>query len=270
MEMDSMYTLITGASKGLGKELAFECAKRSQNLILVALPNENLTAIADKISTNFNIEVVAYEIDLTKTKELNHLTHNIFEKYNVNTLINNAGIGGTMPFTESEIHYLENIILLNIRAMVMLIRKMIPMLKQHEQAFILNVASMASFGPMPYKTVYPASKAFVYSFSRGLYAELKGTNIFVSVVHPGGMATNEDVSRRINSYGKLIRMTILSPEKVAAITIRQLLKKDGLILPGFMNKISWLFLNYVPVWLRLHIFRITMKKEMNATNCKYA
>jgi short-subunit dehydrogenase len=121
---------------------------------------------------------------------------------------------------------------------------------------------MASFGPMPFKTVYPASKAFVYSFSRGLGAELKGTGVIVSVAHPGGMRTNAEVTRRIESHNRLIRSTTLSTSKVAKICIRQLLKGDELIIPGFMNKISWLILKMVPVWMRLRIMRSTLQKEI--------
>jgi short-subunit dehydrogenase len=125
---------------------------------------------------------------------------------------------------------------------------------------------MASFGPMPYKTVYPASKAFVYSFSRGLSAELFGSNVCVSVAHPGGMATNAEVSERINNHNRLIRATISSPERVAKICISQLLKKDRLIIPGMMNKLSWIFFKICPIWLQLILFRSSLQKEINLKN----
>ena len=149
-----------------------------------------------------------------------------------------------------------------MRALVLLTRLLLPVLKRRKKSFILNIASMASFGPMPFKTVYPASKAFVYSFSRGLGAELKGTGVSVSVAHPGGMKTNPEVTRRIENHSRIIQATTLSVEKVAKICIRQTLKNDEIIIPGIMNKISWLVLKIIPVWLRLIIMRSSLQNEL--------
>lgn len=270
MKKDNIYTVITGATRGLGKAYSYECAKRGRNLILIALPKEQISDLAGDLMMHFHVEVITFEGDLTDTCFIRRTIANIKEHYQVDVLINNAGVGGTMKFIDATDEYIDTIILLNTRALVLLTRGLLPILQKNRQAYILNVASMASFGPMPYKTVYPASKAFVYSFSRGLYAEMKGTNVFVSVVHPGGMATNEDVTKRINAYGKVIRSTILSPEKIASISIARLFKKDSLIIPGFMNKISWIYLNYVPVWIKLIVFRLSMKKELKAKTYSYA
>lgn len=261
---NAIYTLITGASKGLGKALAIACAKRNQNLILLALPGEYISQFASYLTEHYNIKAFGFEADLTRDDEIYKLVDLINKNYDINILINNAGIGGSRSFQEVSTDYLNNILLLNIRALVILTHNLLTNLKKQPKAYILNIASMASFGPMPYKTVYPASKAFVYSFSRGLYEELKGTNILVSVAHPGGMATNPDVTNRINQYNRLIRSTILSPEYTAEIIIRQLLKNDALIIPGIMNKISWLFFKLCPVWLRLILFRISIQKEIKS------
>ena len=177
-------------------------------------------------------------------------------------LINNAGVGGTKPFLEASPGYIDQIVLLNMRALVLLTRLLLPVLKKHDKSFILNIASMASFGPMPFKTVYPASKAFVYSFSRGLGAELKGTGVSVTVAHPGGMKTNPEVTQRIEKHSKLIQACTLSAQRVAKICIRQTLKNDELVIPGFMNKLSWLLLKIIPVWLRLIIMRSSLKSEL--------
>jgi short-subunit dehydrogenase len=256
------YTVITGASRGLGKALAVECAIRKMNLILIALPGEDVFSLGVKLIGEYNVNVATYEADLTDSHSLKKVLGWINSKFNVNMLVNNAGIGGSNTFQEVSSVYIDSIMLLNIRALVLLTHGLLPNLKTSKKAYILNIASMASFGPMPFKTVYPASKAFVYSFSRGLYTELKSTGVFVSVAHPGGMRTNDSVTQRINQYSKLVQSTILSPEKTARICIRELLRNNSLIIPGFMNKVSWLFLKLCPVWLQLVIFRNSITKDL--------
>jgi len=262
MKTQNKYTIISGASLGLGKALATECAQRRMNLILIALPNEGLGEFAKKLQEKYKIETKCYEIDLTSRNQLNRTIEDINKNYKINILINNAGMGGSMLFEQVSQEYMDNLMSLNMRSLVILTHQLLRNLKTNTPSYILNIASLASFGPMPFKTVYPASKAFVYSLSRGLYTEFKGTGVYVSVAHPGGMATNELVSQRINQHHPIIKSTILSPEKTAQICIHQLLKKDALIIPGFMNKISYLFLKFCPVWLKLIIFRSSIQKEI--------
>lgn len=121
---------------------------------------------------------------------------------------------------------------------------------------------MAAFSPIGYKTVYPASKAFVHHFTRGLNEELKDTNVFVSVVNPGPMKTNEEVIKRITNHGALAKIGLLSPDKVAAISIRQLLKRDDMIMLNFGNGLSWLLMKIIPIWIRLPLMTRAVKKEL--------
>lgn len=262
MKTDKVYTIISGASQGLGKAISTECAQRKMNLILIALPNEGLKDLANNLQEKYKIETQCFEIDLRAEDQLRKTIIDINTNFKVNILINNAGMGGSMPFEHVSQEYIDNLISLNMRSLVMMTHQLLPNLKKHSPSYILNIASLASFGPMPFKTIYPATKAFVYSFSRGLHTELKGTGVNVSVAHPGGMATNELVSKRINQHHPIIRSTILSPEKTAKICVQQMLKKDALIIPGFMNKLSYLFLKFCPVWLKLIIFRSTIQKEL--------
>lgn len=259
---ERQYVLITGASCGLGKELAIECARRGMNLLLTALPNENINRLGKAFSHKYGVQVCTFEADLTKPEELKKFATSIADNYEVNMLINNAGLGGTKTFLEAAPEYVEQIVMLNVYALVLLTRLLLPNLKRQKNAYILNIASMASFSPMPYKMVYPASKAFVYSFSRGLDTELKGTGVSVSVAHPGGMKTNSEVTHSIENYNRIIRSTTLSVEKVAQICIKSLLKRKRIIIPGFLNKISWMLLKIVPLWMRLGIMRSSIRKDI--------
>jgi len=207
MNNNDKYTLITGASKGLGRCLAEECARRNHHLILTALPHEGINSLAIHLSKQYGIKAIGCETDLTHEENIYALSNWIKSNYQVNFLINNAGIGGTKYFEEASWSYFNTIINLNMSALVLLSHQLLGVLQKQDQSYILNIASMAAFGPMAFKTIYPASKAFVSSFSRGLSSELSGTNVSVSVAHPGGMATNPDVSSRMKQYSKFVQAT---------------------------------------------------------------
>lgn len=256
------FAVITGASHGLGKAFARELAKRKINVILVSLPGEGLKELAEEL-TKEHIEAHYYETDLTDKTNLERAAAWINKQFEVFMLINNAGLGGTKKFTDADTEYLNRIIQLNVTTPSLLTSALLPNLMRAEQAYVLNVSSMAAFSPMGYKTVYPASKAFVHHFTRGLYEELRETNVFVSVVNPGPMKTNKDVTKRIERQGFFGRMGLLSPEKVAEISIRQLFKRDTMIMLNLSNGFNWLLLRFVPIWLRLPLLTRAIRRELD-------
>lgn len=258
---EKTYAVLTGASQGYGKAIAYELAKRNINLILVALPGEGLYELAYELSS-FGIEAIHYETDLTDKQALLEFATYINARYQVNMLINNAGIGGTKHILDSHVDYIDNIIKLNITATSLLIHQLLPnLLAYRGKSYILNVSSMASFSPIAYKTVYPASKRFIHDFSRGLHQELKDSNVFVSVVHPGPMKTNEDVSRRITRQGILGKVGLLSPEKAAKLTMQQLFRRESSIILGWFNAINWVLMSILPVWIKLPIISRPFRKQ---------
>lgn len=262
------FALITGASRGLGREFALELAQRGINVLLTALPGDNLNAFCNYLQEKFHVTAESFECDLTKEEEINQLICWVKQNYTINILVNNAGVGGTSEFEKTNFNFINKIILLNVRAMTMLTHQLLPELRKHSPSWILNVSSMASFSPIGYKTVYPASKVFVLNFTRGLQAELKGSGVFVSVVHPGPMKTNEDTTARIERQGRLGKIGLLSPEYMAQKTISRLFRKDEVILVGWMNKINWLLMKTIPVWLRLPLITQIVKREIIASNEK--
>ena len=264
--MNKNYALITGASQGLGRSFAYEMASRKKNLILVALANEGLVELAQTLIQKFKVDVVYFESNFVEPNAVEELAQSVNEKFEIDVLINNAGLGGTASFSASSVNYIDAIIQVNIRALSLLIRLLLPNLKRQQQAYILNVASMASFTPIPYKTVYPASKAFVYFLSRTLNEELRGTNVFVSVLHPGPMKTNQRVTRHIETQGWIGKMGLIPTDRLARLTIRQLYKRDSLIIPGFLNKINWLIIKMVPIWLQLYLGARITRKELEIEN----
>lgn len=257
------YIIISGASQGLGKAMAKEFAAKGYNIVLVALPKEQLPHYCNELADRFAINAIHFETDLTNLTNIKQFHEWIAaKKLNIKGLVNNAGLGGTSVFEECSIDFINDLILLNIRALTLLTRHFVPVLKKHPDAFILNVSSVAAFQPIPYKTVYPASKAFVYSFSIGLMEELKNTSIKVSVMHPGPMQTTLDGCERLERHGLLGKIIKLDVEEVAAIGVKQTLAGKPVIIPGAVNRFSSKLMKLLPSFLTMPIFYRLFRKEL--------
>lgn len=261
MSQKEKFAVVTGASRGLGRCFALELARRGINTILISLPGEGLMNVASECR-HHGTDSCIRETDIAKKENVIELCNWINEKFEVFMLINNAGTGGTRRFVESSVEYIDTIIQLNVTACTMMTHQLLPNLLRQEKAYVLNVSSMASFNPVGYKTVYPASKRFVQHFSLGLYQELKDTSVFVGVVHPGGMKTNPEITERIERQGFFGRMALQSPEDVARKSIEQLFKRKTLILLCWPNKISWLLMGILPVAFTLPLMSKVISREL--------
>jgi len=264
------FTLITGASSGLGREMAIECAEQGMNVILVALPGRNLDVLCDTLQREYGIRARYYEVDLTRKEAIREMVRDILSHYRVNFLINNAGTGGTTPFEESSVEYLERIIQLNITAVSLLTRLMLPELKRHSRAWILNVSSMAAFSPFPFKTIYPASKAFVANFSRSLGEELKETGVSVGVLHPGPILTNPDVTIRIIRQGAKGRRGLLPARELARRAIDGVRHGRRVIVPGMANQLNRILMTYLPEGVILPFLSKVIIREIRPVSVKAA
>ncbi len=263
------YTLITGASSGIGKEMARYCGSLGMNLILVSLPDERLGEVALEIAEKSNVKTVYFETDLTKLdspEDVFNWTQT--QCLDVDILINNAGVAGASVFENSDIKYIDTRILLNVRAVVMLSRLFLPVLKTKQKSHILNVGSMAGFFPIPYKSLYSASKAFILNFSRSLRHELKGTGVRVSLLCPNGVRTNSTTNARINSHGRIGMLTELSAGVVARKGIDGMLKQRFIIIPGKINHILLILNRILPASIQQKILSREFIKEVKAT-CSY-
>ncbi|WP_157972117.1 SDR family NAD(P)-dependent oxidoreductase [Pleomorphovibrio marinus] len=242
----SKIALITGASKGLGRALAILCAKKGYDLFLVSLPNSNLPYLAEQIRLHYKVKATAIEMDLTDEEEVYHLAHTVNQTGPLHVLINNAGAGGTVPYDKSPLDYLENLIKLNVRTAAVLTRLVMPALKKARTSYVLNVSSMAAFSPIGYKTVYPASKAFLLSLTMGLREEFKSTNIHFSTAHPGPMLTTSSSCKRIIKQGAKARFCLLNTSEIAKISLESMFRGKAVIIPGFGNKVWFWFMKLFP------------------------
>ena len=241
------FAVVTGAGSGLGRCFALELAGRGLNTILVDLNRSSAVKVAEE-ARRLGTESISIEADLTDRESVGRVCDIICGNYRIFALVNNAGAGGSARFTECPDGYIERIISLNVTAVALLTHRLLPSLMKADHAFILNVSSMAAFTPIGYKTVYPASKRFIYDFTRGLREELRNTN--------------PDVTDRIERQGRFGRIGLLSPEEVARKGIEGMFRREAVIIPGLMNKFNKMLTDIVPARIRLPLVSRIVAREL--------
>lgn len=261
------YTMITGASEGLGKALAIECAKRNMNLILVSLPGIELYQLASHIRRRYKVKVCEYETDISQEQNCLQLWTNIKQhRLSVNILINNAGIGGTRPFDTTNFDVWHKHIQVNITGMIYLTHLLLPELKKHSRSYILNVSSLAVFFYLPGKQVYGATKSFIYFFSKSLRRELKREGVQVSVLCPGGI--NSNPAQFLLNYRStwITKSSCMLPEQVAGIAMHDLLRGKETIIPGKWNNLFVYMDKLLPSFVKERL----VSKQVVRINPQYA
>jgi len=242
------FTVITGASSGIGRALAFFYAKNKRNLILVSRNSNELQSLANQLKELYQIEALFFSIDLSiEANCLSLFNYLKNEQIYVSEFINNAGLGSFGNFTEISLDDDINMINLNIIALVCLSKLYLNYSKNVEQRRLIQVASIASFFPGPKMAVYYASKAFVLSYSKALKAEFSTTNCKLSVVCPGPTITNFQKTANMHISPMSIKLGIVqSAEEVAAHIYKKIQNDQFLIVPGFFNKLTQVIAPFIP------------------------
>lgn len=241
------YALITGASKGIGKSIAFNLAKRGYNLLLVARSGSALEKLSESIQEQHHVKVSFVALDLSTQDGPSVLAKWATEQaINLQILVNNAGYGLFGDFEELDLGAQLNMIQLNINAVVSLTHLLLPQLRQQQQAYILNVASTASYQAMPGLGIYAASKSFILSFSRALHYELKASNVSVSCVSPGPTETGFASRAGLDDFKDLADKFNMNPDKVAEQAIDAMFSRKNEVITGFLNRISAFGARHLP------------------------
>lgn len=253
------YTLITGATAGIGKQIAIECAKRNLNLFLVSLPDSGLENFTVELKSKYSVEIQYFSVDLT-IYEAPQMVFDFAQKnkIQIDILVNNAGVGFNGKFEKITPKLVDEMILLNIRASTLLTLLFLPEMINLDKAHILNLSSFAAFSPVPYKCVYAASKTYLFFLTRALNSELKNSNVKVTSVHPTGVSSERTVEV-IRKSSLMSRISSMSPEQVAKTAVKNMLNGNKLVVPGVMSKMYYLLGSILPhgIVLRLtgNIFR---------------
>ncbi|MBU1144458.1 MAG: SDR family oxidoreductase [Firmicutes bacterium] len=251
-----MYAIITGASSGIGKEIAFELAKREINLVLVARRTDLLEQLKKEIESTYQVKVVVKSLDLSN-KENCFLLHKETLQYYPEIFINNAGFGKVGFFSDVPLEIELSMIDLNIQA-VHILTKLYS--QTMEKGIILNVSSMAAFLSTPFLSTYAATKAYVLHLSEAVNYELKKQNKDVRVLTlcPGPVATE---------FGKVAEATMslkgMTAKRCASIAVKGIFKKKRIIIPGAQMKLIHFLVKIIPTSLILAIsYRIQNQKKM--------
>lgn len=255
------FTIITGASGGLGKSFAVECAGRGMNLILTSLPDEGLPVYGQQIHQEFGVKVHVFEADLSDRTNIAEFVQWVKKNFEVNFLINNLGIGCSLPSFQTNISLIDRIIDLNVRPTAIITHELLPVLARQKESYILNVSSIIGMYPCPYKTIYPASKSFVYSYSRGLREELMDTSISVSVILPGPFASNAEVTEQMKNQRYVGRLSMVDPDEIARLSISKTLNRKPVIIPGRITRLFRVMMRLIPERIGLRILARVYRKD---------
>jgi uncharacterized protein len=244
--MPDENVLVTGASSGIGLELARCFAESGSNLILVSRKADVLLQLMLQFRMEYGVEARALPFDLTDPTSPPLLFEQLQkENVPVHVLVNNAGFGAKGLFTELPLERQLEMIRLNAEALTHLTRLFLPDMLKRGRGGVLNVASTASFVPGPNMTVYHATKAYILSFTEGLAEELRGAGVTATCLAPGATDTEFQVEAGVEETW-LFRRGVMTAEKVAAAGYRAFRKGQVVAVPGISNKAIASLVRFVP------------------------
>lgn len=255
---EGQTVLITGASGGIGLELARCFAKDGYNLVLVARSEDKLRLLAGELAGKFQVNVVPIGCDLSRIGAGSELVQTLdTRKISVDVLVNNAGFGQNGLFSESDLAGQLGMVDLNMRALVELTGLLWPRILRGRRGGVLNIGSTASFQPGPMMAVYCATKAFVLSFSEALWEEARGSGVHVSCLCPGATATGFSERAGVENT-RIFKGTVVSARKVARIGYRAYQANRRVKVPGLANQLMVASVPFSPRTIVLRIARSLM------------
>ena len=250
--------LVTGASAGIGSEIAKLLAERGHTLVLVARRKDRLTALADELSDQHGVRVETIAADLGKPTPRRKIPGRIEQLgLQVEILINNAGFAtGGEPFHAADPELELEQVRVDVEAVVALTSAFLPGMVARGRGAILNVASTAGMQPMPYSAGYAAAKAYVLSFSEAIHQEVRGHGVTVTALAPGPVETDfwqiagwETSSGK--SFERAVPGTLISPAQAARAGVEGLESGERVVVPGLPIRAAMLASRYIP-----HAFKL--------------
>ena len=252
MNLEGCTALITGASAGIGRELARQLANRARTLVLVARREQRLNKLRDELrNRNAQLNVHTRVVDLCDKSQIDALIPWLKQnKVEVDFLINNAGLGDVGPFADSPSERNHEMLQVNIVALTTLTRALLPQMISMKQGAILNVSSSAGFLPIPEFNVYAATKAYVNSFTESLRAELRGTGVSVTALCPGPVHTEFQERAQRGPAGKpdaAPKFVYVSVEETVRDALAAVEADKPLVVPGVLMKLAMLLIRITPL-----------------------
>lgn len=235
---DSGFTLITGASSGIGRELAIVAAENGRNLVLVARREEKLEELGRELGSEHGVRSEIVASDLSAPEAPVELYEEVSRRgLRVDRLVNNAGFGSLGAFRNTPIEKQLEMLRLNVLALTHLTHLFLQPMVERGSGRILNLASTAAFQPGPLMAVYYASKAYVLSFTEAIAEELKGTGVTATALCPGPTKTEFQQTADMES-SRLLRLGLTGARPVAELGYRAMERGRVVAVPGLMNRLG--------------------------------
>lgn len=253
--------LITGASSGLGRELARLFAQHDDNLILVARNKENLDRLKDEISSVSLSRVWVLEADLSRPDTPNEIYEYVrAESLVVDVLVNNAGFGVYGEFLESDFTKIAQMYQVNVLSAIHLTRLFLPTMLEGRQGHLVNISSLGAFFPGPLMSNYFAAKADLLSFTKALSFEIKGSAVKITAVCPGPFKSGFQEKTFSENRNLREEYRLPSPQKIAREVFDGILQKRPLVIPGLTNRFIYWLSRFFPEQLVLQcVFQSHMR-----------
>jgi short-subunit dehydrogenase len=244
------WAIVTGASSGIGLELATQLAGAGFNLIIVARGAERLTKVERELKSEFDIQIKPIVADVSETGGIENIIRAAWG-LNIGLLINNAGYGTSGLFTDSSLHEEINMLRVNCEAVLSLTHYFANIFKQQNRGGIIFLSSLVAFQGVPYAANYAATKAYIQSFAEALSVELKPFGVTVLAAAPGPVESG---------FGKRANMQMgkgLQPDQLG-VPILNALGKQNNVIPGLLSKVLIYSLRTVPRFVKVRIMQQVM------------
>ena len=250
-----MTALVTGASGGIGEDLARLFAADGHDLVLVARSRDKLARLGDELSGKHSVSARVIASDLARPEAPREI-HDELQRggVQIDALVNNAGFGSYGLFAETDLGRELELLQVNVVALTHLTKLFLPAMLARRRGYVMNVASTASFQPGPLMAVYYASKAYVLNFSEALSNETEGTGVRVSALCPGPTATGFIAAAGMER-SKLFDRALMDSRAVAEAGYRGLLAGRRVVIPGFMNALTARTVGFLPRGMIMNIVR---------------
>ena len=250
------YAIVTGASSGIGWHISEELAKKGYSLVAVSNQPKLLAQLKFELEQNHPIQVLTIDVDLAKKDAAQH----IFDfcqknKITIEILVNNAGVLVYGEVISIDLKRTEDILHLHMNTPVMLCRLFGEVMANNQKGYILNVSSISAVMPYPLISLYGPTKTFLRHFSRALYIEMKRSNVHVTCLLPGATATALHDKDKVNLPLAMKLGVMKKPTYVARAGVAALFKKKRESIPGLLNKVTVLFLPFLPTFIIGFIYK---------------
>ncbi|MFO1443566.1 SDR family oxidoreductase [Bacillus sp. Bva_UNVM-123] len=253
-DLSGKNIIITGASGGIGAEMATFCAERGGNLILLARNLEKLNQLKVVLENRFQVKVSVHKLDVSDSNEVEAIFSTILTEFDqIDVLINNAGFGIFKEASEASMDEIKGMFAVNVVGLMACTRMILPKMKEQKNGHIINIASQAGKIATPKSSVYSATKHAVLGYTNSLRLELSKYNIYVTAVNPGPIETNFfDIADEKGTYVKNVKKFMLKPEYVAKKVVDAMLTPTREInLPHWMNAGSIVYALFPSLFERL-------------------